>query len=155
MIRELAAFSRLAGITLALVIVAACGESSTDGSASATQSAPVSPAATTGQLDPAVGMPAGFPADVPIYPGARLTKHSYITSNGIQAWNMVWETLDGTERVQAYYGPQLDKGDWSTVFSGTAGIAFNRRSDHRVHGILSVDRSSGVTRITLALTKSA
>jgi hypothetical protein len=100
-------------------------------------------------------MPAGFPADVPIYPGARLTKKSYITANGVQAWDMVWETLDNTERVQAYYGPQLDRGDWSTTFSGTTGIAFNRKSDHRVHGILSVDRTSGVTRIRLALTKSA
>jgi hypothetical protein len=25
------------------------------------------------RLDPAVAMPGGFPADIPIYPGARLT----------------------------------------------------------------------------------
>jgi hypothetical protein len=100
-------------------------------------------------------MPAGFPADVPIYPGARLTAGAQFTSNGQTAWGMEWETLDSVAKVQAFYSTKLSQGDWQVQFSGTANgsfsAVFKRKSNSSVTGILGADGSSGVTKISMSL----
>jgi hypothetical protein len=100
-------------------------------------------------------MPAGFPADVPIYPGARLTAGAAFSANGKTAWGMEWETLDSVAKVQAFYASKLSQGDWNVQFSGTANgsfsAVFNRKSNNAVTGILGADGSSGVTKISLSL----
>jgi hypothetical protein len=100
-------------------------------------------------------MPAGFPADVPIYPGARLTSAATFTSNGQSTWGMVWETFDSVDKVTAFYTARLNQGDWTLTFSGTANGAlsavFARKSNSKVGGILGANGSSGLTKISLAL----
>jgi hypothetical protein len=100
-------------------------------------------------------MPAGFPADIPVYTGARLTSAAGFTTNGQSTWGMVWETLDSVDKVTAFYTARLNQGDWTLTFSGGANGVFSgvfaRKSNPKVSGILGVDGSSGLTKISLAL----
>ena len=104
-------------------------------------------------------MPAGFPTDFPIYPGARLTQAGNFASNGKASWGMGWQTLDSPSKVQQFYVGKLDSGDWRVVsHSGTAtattsySATLRRRSDGRTTGTLGVAFSGGVTKISLVLT---
>ena len=100
-------------------------------------------------------MPAGFPADVPIYPGARLTAAATFASGTQAAWGVEWETLDSVDKVQAFYSTQLSQGDWSIQFKGSANSSFaatfSRKSNPKSSGIIGADGSSGVTKISLSL----
>jgi hypothetical protein len=100
-------------------------------------------------------MPKGFPTDVPIYPGSRLTAGAAFTGSGQTTWGMVWETLDGIDKVQGFYSSKLSQGDWNIQFSGTTSSSFsavfNRKSSSAFAGILGADASSGVTKISLSL----
>jgi hypothetical protein len=144
-------------VTLALVLGSACGASTSSSSTTSNSSPKVSgSSAGGGTLDPQVSMPSGFPSDVPIYPGARLTSAGSFTSNGTTTWGMEWETLDSVDKVQAFYTAKLALGDWTLSFSGSTNGAFsaifNRKSSSNVGGILGVDGSTGITKISLALT---
>jgi hypothetical protein len=101
-------------------------------------------------------MPRGFPADVPIYSGARLTSAINFGSNGTTTWGMEWQTVDGVDRVQAFYTARLSEADWTLSFpnstKGAFSATFNRKSDSKVGGILGIDAGGGITKITLALT---
>ncbi len=103
-------------------------------------------------------MPAGFPADVPVYTGARLTSAASFTSNGQSTWGMEWETFDSVDKVNAFYAARLNQGDWAVTFSGPANggftAIFTRKSNPKVEGILGLDGSSGLTKISLALAGS-
>jgi hypothetical protein len=107
-------------------------------------------------LDTEVPMPSTFPSDVPIYSGARLTSAINFGSNGTTTWGMEWQTLDGVDKVQAFFTAKLAQGDWSvsspTSANGAFSATFNRKSNSKVGGILGIDRSSGITKISLALT---
>ena len=98
-------------------------------------------------------MPAGFPADIPIYTGARLTAGAAFSANGQTAWGMEWETLDTVDKVQAFYTSKLAQGDWSIkVTAAAAGgfsATFGRKSSSKVTGVLGAVGSSGVTNISL------
>jgi hypothetical protein len=141
---------------VALGAVAACGGSSNTASSSrVSSSAKASPSAGSSKLDPEVAMPTGFPADVPIYPGARLTAAASFTASGQTTWGMEWETLDSIDKVQAFFSSKLSQGDWTTQFSGTAkgsfSAIFSRKSNAKFAGILGADGSSGLTKISLSL----
>ena len=104
-------------------------------------------------------MPAGFPADLPVYPKARLTAGASFTSTGQVAWGMEWETTDDASRVHAYYAKQLSQGDWTlTVTNQTSGAAyaavFARKSNPRDKGTLAINSASGVTAIALSFLSS-
>ena len=100
-------------------------------------------------------MPPGFPADVPIYTGARLTAAASFTSTGLVAWGMEWQTLDGVDKVEAFYRTRFSQGDWKITFNGSANGAFaagySRKSNSKAGGLLGADGTSGITRITLSL----
>ena len=100
-------------------------------------------------------MPSGFPADVPIYPGARLTAAASFTGTGQTTWGMNWETSDSVPIVQAFYSSKLSQADWKISVTGSNSTAFtatfNRKSNSKSGGILAADASSGVTRITMSL----
>jgi hypothetical protein len=104
-------------------------------------------------------MPKGFPADVPIYPGSRLTAAATFNANGQTTWGMQWETLDGLDKVQAFYSSKLSQGDWNIQFSGTSNGAFSaifkRKSNSSFAGILGADASSGVTKISMSLASAS
>jgi hypothetical protein len=107
----------------------------------------------SGKLDAEVAMPAGFPADMPIYTGARLTAGASFSSNGQATWGMEWETVDGVDKVRAFYAKQLNQGDWSvTIKDVPSGFSANfaRKSNTRAYGTLAADGSSGVTKISMA-----
>ena len=150
----------------ALLVLTGCshipGMGSKAGATASTSPSPIgSPLAkASGQLDAEVPMPAGFPADVPVYPKARLTAGASFTSSGQVAWGMEWETTDSPSKVQAYYAKQLSQGDWTlTVSTQTNGAAyaatFGRKSNTHDTGTLAINSDSGVTTIAVSLLSSA
>jgi hypothetical protein len=153
------------GALAALLVLTGCSHiPGIPSKAGTTASAPASPsgsplAKASGQLDAEVPMPAGFPADLPVYPKARLTAGASFTSTGEVAWGMEWETTDSPSKVQAYYAKQLSQGDWtltvSTPSNGAAYAAtFGRKSNTHETGTLAVISDSGVTTIALSLLSS-
>ncbi len=165
----------MAAVALAL-LSSACShipglsKAATSPSASSTASAGGSPLAkATGQLDAQVAMPAGFPTDVPVYPGARLTAGAPFASTGLTAWGMEWETTDSTAKVQAFYQKELSQGDWSLTLPGSASpspsptptnstqtfkAVFARKSNPHDSGTIAINADSGVTMIDLSLVSS-
>lgn len=151
-------------VVQAAAVIALAASACTIGGASSTQSpqpsvsSPFSSASPTPKLDPVVAMPAGFPADIPVYTGARLTSAASFTTNGQSTWGMEWETFDSVDKVTAFYTARLNQGDWTLTFSGGANGVFSgvfaRKSNPKVGGILGVDGSSGLTKISLALAGS-
>jgi hypothetical protein len=144
---------RVVAVAAFCLVMAACSLSS--GSSSSSPSPSGSPLATSGQLDAQVPMPPSFPADVPIYPKARLTAAAGFPSSGPTSWGMEWETLDSVAKVQAYYAQNMNKGDWTITFttqsSDSFAATFARRSNSHVNGTLSSNSASGVTKILMSL----
>lgn len=138
------------------VLVAGAACSHLPGNAAASPSAsPTAPtlAQASGPLDAQVAMPAGFPADIPIYPGARLTAGAGFDSGGVLSWGMEWETLDSVDKVRSFYASKFAQGDWAINFTASSGSAFSgafqRKSDANSKGVIGADGSSGVTKISL------
>ena len=100
-------------------------------------------------------MPAGFPPDVPIYSGARLTAAAAFPASGTTTWGLEWETLDTVNKVQAFYASKLSQGDWTiqirAVTNGAFAGTFGRKSNSKFAGIVGADGSSGVTKISMSL----
>ena len=134
--------------------------SSPTSGANASASAAPNTSSGSGQLDPEVSMPANFPSDFPIYPGARPTQQATLASNGNPTFEVTLETLDSVDKVQAFYTAQLKQGDWTISFeassTGTYGATFTRKSNSKYSGLLSVDgtKKQGVTVIGVVLGSS-
>jgi hypothetical protein len=147
--------------TAAVLIVILVGASSCriPGSAAAGTPQPSSSSkaapSPAGPLDAQVPVPSGFPPDIPIYTGARLTASAAFTANGQTTWGMEWETLDTVDKVQAFYASKLSQGDWTIQISGVAkgsfSGTFSRKSNSKFAGMLGADGTSGVTKISLSL----
>jgi hypothetical protein len=155
-------YIRLAVAMLFIVALAAgtaCSSGSTANTASGPRQASSPTPTAAAKLDPAVSPPSGFPADVPLYPGARLTAAASFSGTGQTTWGMNWETADSVAKVQAFYSSKLSQGDWNIAFTAnTAGYfsaTFNRKSNSKFGGILSADGSSGLTRISMSLATAA
>jgi len=148
---------------LVALVLAACGGSPSTaggGSPSASSSAKTSASPTaSSKLDPEVPMPKGFPSDVPIYPGARLTAAASFSGSGQTTWGMEWETLDGLDKVKTFYSNKLSQGDWNIQFSSSDSnsfsAVFNRKSNANLPGIVGADASSGVTKISMSLASAS
>ncbi len=145
---------------LLLGVLVGSGCSHLPGSAGASPSAAASPsgpqlARASSTLDAEVLPPAGFPADVPVYSGARLTAGAAFASSGEVAWGMQWETLDPITKVQPFYQKQFALGDWTihpinataTTFSATV----TRKSNSHFGGTLVIDYNGSNGKILLSL----
>ncbi len=136
-------------------VFAAATACSLPGSKTASAPRTSGPAKSPVAVDPAVTTPSGFPADVPVYPGARLTAAASFTSSGQVAWGMEWQTLDSFDKVQAFYQSKFSQGDWQITVKASANQAFSatysRKSNSKVGGLVGADGSSGITRITMSL----
>lgn len=141
-----------------LVSASACrlpGSSAGSTASSSRQASSKTTPSPPGPLDAAVPTPAAFPADVPVYTGARLTAGAAFSANGVTTWGMEWETLDSLDKVKAFYANKLGQGDWTIQFSGggtgTFSAVFSRKSNSKVAGILGADGTSRVTTISMSL----
>lgn len=148
-------------LIVAFVLTSACSQPS--GSASSPARVSGTPAGTplaraSGLLDAQVAMPPNFPADVPIYPGARLTAGASFASTGQVSWGMEWETMDSLNKVAAYYTRQFQQGDWTFKVDSSTATDFSttvtRKSNSHFTGTLAADSTSGVTKILLSLVSS-
>lgn len=141
-------------------LLAACSVGGSNTATGTPSGSPVpSPlAGPSGKLNAEVPMPAGFPADVPVYPNSRLTSGAAFVSSGQASWGMEWETLDAASKVQAYYASKLAEGDWTIKFSDTSATAFaamfQRKSTTTVSGTLAASTVDGLTRILMSLVSS-
>jgi len=145
----------LAGVAVAVFLVA-CGGGATSSTETPSGSPVPSPlAGPSGKLNAEVPMPAGFPADVPVYPKARLTSGAAFVSSGQASWGMEWQTLDAASKVQAFYASKMTQGDWTIAFSSTSAstfaATFKRKSSAAVTGTLAGNTVDGLTRILLSL----
>jgi hypothetical protein len=141
---------------LVACVASACSFNNSSTASSARTSPSGSPlAAASGLLDAQVPMPRDFPADVPIFTGARLTAGAAFSSSGEVAWGMEWETLAPLNNVQAFYAKQLNQGDWTITFSNNTAEAFSATFSHRSNGhfggTLAADVNGGVTKILMSL----
>ena len=147
------------GFVVILITTSACRipGGSAGGTPQASPSSNVTPS-PTGPLDAAVPVPAGFPVDVPVYPGARLTAGAAFSANGVTTWGMEWETLDSVDKVKTFYTSKLGAGDWTVQLTGagngTFAATFSRRSNSKFAGIVGADGSSGITKILMSLAGS-
>ena len=101
-------------------------------------------------------MPAGFPADFPIYAGAQLKAACMVPGTGSTQWTVEWQTTDKLNSVQAYYVNALNKNDWVLVaYSGDIdtrfSATFQRSSNANAKGSLDVTNAGGPTTIALVL----
>jgi hypothetical protein len=138
-------------VALALVL-AACGSPSA--TAPSPSGSPLPQA--SGRLGAQVPMPVGFPADVPVYPKARLTAAAGFPSSAPTSWGMEWQSLDNVPPVAAWYRQKLNQGDWSLTVTSSASnefkATFGRKSDRSVIGTLDVTGTSGiVTKVLMSL----
>src|SRR5258708_31602483 len=119
-------------LIVALVGASACRlpGSPSGSTASSTRQASVAPS-PVGPLDAAVPTPPAFPADVPVYPGARLTAGAAFSANGVTTWGMEWETLDSVDKVKAFYTNKLAQGDCTIHFTAGPHRTFRRTSTRR------------------------
>lgn len=134
------------------------GSKASSPTVAATKGTPL--AKDSGQLDAEVSPPAGFPTDVPVYPGARLTAGAAFTSNGQVAWGMEWETLDPPAKVRAFYEGQFAKGDWvlskpDASNPGQYTATIGRKSNSHATGTLAIIDDAGITMIALSLLSAA
>ena len=146
------AMRKLVVVLAAVVLGAGCSHIPGLGKAQASPAASSSAAAA---LDSPIPTPAGFPTDVPVYPGARLTAGASFTSTGQVAWGMEWETTDSASSVWSFYRKEFATGDWTlSVTSGENGLSVAnvaRRSSTSVKGVLAVYSDTAVTMVTLSL----
>jgi hypothetical protein len=145
---------------LAALVLIGCSDGGSTASPSAGATIEPSPQAhPAGKLADQVPMPAGFPADVPIYTKARLTAGASFSSSGQVAWGMEWQTLDAVAKVRTFYADKLNQGDWTIQFTSTASdsfaATFKRKSDSQVQGTLNSSLSTGVTKILMSLVAPA
>ncbi len=153
-------------MVMATLAVAACGSSSAASTSNnGNGNSNSSPSTGTGNgdgntggtLDPAVGLPTNFPGDFPVYSGARPTQQVVLSSSGTTSWEVTWETLDGLNKVQAFYTDKLKHGDWTITFeastNGQYSATFTRASNSNFAGLMSVDTTSkvGITTISVVL----
>jgi hypothetical protein len=145
-------------LVTAFVLMAACSQ--TAGSASSSARVSGAPAGTplaaaSGRLDAEVATPPNFPADVPVYPHARLTAGASFASSGEVAWGMEWETVDAINPVALFYRDRFNHGDWTmSVVSSTSTTLIakvTRSSNSHFTGTLTVDSSPGVTKVLMSL----
>ena len=144
----------LASFAITLGAVVACSGSPSTAANSPPPASPNAKASASPTLDPAAPTPGGFPADLPVYPGARLTAAATFTGGGKTIWGLEWETLDRADTVQAFYGSKLQQGGWTVSFSGTVNGAlstsFHSAANPSFAGVLGIDGSSGATKITMS-----
>ena len=100
-------------------------------------------------------MPAGFPADFPIYPHARLTAAAQFASAAQTAWGMEWQSTDVQAKVEAYFANQLNQGDWvvsnAAHPNGEYVATFKRKSDKNVHGTVAAEWNGALSKILVSL----
>ena len=106
-------------------------------------------------LDAEVPMPPGFPADVPVYSGARLTAGAKFESSGEVAWGMQWETHDPQTKVQPFFEKQFAQGDWTIHPLSSAtnlyAATVTRKSNPHFTGTLALDYNGTNGKILLSL----
>jgi len=144
------------GVLTAVVLGTGCSQLPGIGGNPASPATAASPLPT---LDAPIPTPAGFPAEVPIYPRSRLTAGASFASGGLVTWGMEWETTDDAGKVTAFFSKQLGAGGWTltpssqsngAVFAGS----FSRNGNPGEKGTLAIASQSGVTTIALSLVTS-
>ncbi len=103
------------------------------------------PTATAPATESAAALPAGFPADVPVYPGARPTGSLAATRTGMV---VTFQSTDAPDKVFAFYRTQLVERGWS--ISGEASFlgqgALSGTKDNRTASAVIVG-ATGSTQI--------
>ncbi len=97
-------------------------------------------------------LPAGFPSDFPIYPGAKLTGSWTAKGEKGEGISLVWETTDDVLKVSDYYKTQLASLGWkvTTTFDSSSSSTFSFEKDSK-SGFMGITKSDSKTTISLTL----
>ena len=106
----------LVGIVASLLVCAllalGCGSRKSEKASSPTPSAgETSPGAPKPPEEASATLPADFPTDLPIYPGATVSKATEVPGTNLKA---SWTTADEPNKVASYYTDALTGQGWST-----------------------------------------
>jgi hypothetical protein len=110
-----------------------------------------SPAGAGPAGEPAATLPAGFPADVPVYPGAHPTGSLAATGKGMI---VTFQSADAPEKVFSFYRAELAERGWS--ISGEVSVlgqgALSGTKDTRTASVVIVGATGGTQIIVSAAT---
>lgn len=103
---------------------------------------------------PETTLPAGWPASLPVYPGAKLTMAQSIGSGPTAALNIAMETSAAPGDLLRYYDTQAKAAGFANTMqinSKDGGGMYQYKSETQVLTV-SVTKGSALTSATLALT---
>jgi hypothetical protein len=144
-------------VILSGIVLAGCGGAETK---TAENTAPTKPAGTTPSTTPTNAttpggsastgsLPADFPKDVPVYPGATVVGGATAGAGSGAAFN----TSDAPDKVASFYKDELPKNGWSkpiaTDMAGMSSIAATK--DKRRLGISVTKGQDGKTMISIGV----
>ena len=92
-------------------------------------------------------LPAGYPTDLPTFPGAETTT-SMVIPGGTGL--VVFSTKDPVEEVAAYYAKALVEQGWSVDTTSDDGMRMHAQKDSRT-ATVSIDRVANQTEIAIVL----
>jgi hypothetical protein len=101
-------------------------------------------------------VPADFPKDIPIYPGARVTASFSGSGAGGSGEMVTFETNDPPEKVGAYYKSRLSGRFSNTADMGSSGthtLVFSDASGKRSVSLVVSGGSSGPTTVQLTVAR--
>jgi hypothetical protein len=111
----------------------------------------VPPAGGEPAEEPEATLPTGFPADVPVYPGARPTGSLAATGKGMV---VTFQSADPPQKVLSFYRTQFVEQGWS--ISGEASIlgqgALSGTKGDRTASVVVVGATGGAQIIVTAAT---
>ena len=149
-------------VASAFALLAACSRTVVDSQTGAT--ATIGSNGTTMHVESSEGsftagattLPADWPSDAPVYPGATITyTASANPTTGKPGNAIVFTTTDGTQQVVAYYKTALKQNGWAINTTMDGGATFVMGGTKEGRGLsLMIAGTDGQTSVTLAIEQS-
>jgi hypothetical protein len=103
----------VASLSIGVLLALGCGSKKSE---KASPAAPVGGETNPAALKPpgevwSATLPADFPTDLPVYPGATVSKATEVPGKNLKA---DWTTADGPSKVASYYTDAFTGQGWST-----------------------------------------
>ena len=98
-------------------------------------------------------LPDGYPSDLPIYPGAKLTSSWSTTGDNSKGMSLIWGTNDSISQVADYYKKALEANGWKITASfsqqETSTYSFEKGTINGFVGIGKGDKENTNISVTI------
>lgn len=97
-------------------------------------------------------LPEGFPADFPVYPGAKLTSTWSAKDNNGQGTSVVWESSDTVGKISEFYKTDLEAKGWkvNATFTQTDSATYSFEKD-KFNGFVGITKKDDKSVISVTL----